>query len=612
MCLESDLLTFLEASSDTATEVKEQKKITIENLVEELNKLGQKLEYQGMDSATGNREAASILQAALSVETNEELRTALESLAISVGYQENICDFETVLGPNELFILAEKISKILHATFETGTQVKYTFECTAEELGSGQIEAVGTIGLVKERNAFVIWNSLTNNTTGKTWVRQTQTKQWNREWMGELMPVYPENYLKPTKNKQLPSQIPFWKLELYSQQSHVDNPIASYSEIRWRQADSERNAKPSFTVANFCVDKQVLSDVASSSQDIVHLLCRRMDAFKKKVDSESLKNDDSWSDDDSTETEENNLDPEDALAQTDPFYLLLEQLTKCNLSAKMSLFDMLLQQRYTIPLVIQKSSGMYCYNAGALHFVNIQLFSDVIELLNDTSLPRIAFVSRRQEGRTQNRYIVKDVLNCNVTSSVSDHAYGTIAELGVGFLKDDSKAGKYDPWLVVHVRGDYKPLWTFVMQFADVVVVELNPGDSRTVEVGKRDGVKETAKILRWQNKSDSKKAEKFTKPLSIVGSYHGVARLLESAIRHFRLKIKQEDHLILLDITLEGKQTENEIMGLSEMEKRIDKKFDEIRQKLRMQSSFIRQCKIEIEMTRIRTNIFQRTHKSD
>ena len=611
VCLDPDLLTFLEASSTAAADVKELKEITIENLAEELNKLGEKLEYEGMDSTTGNREAASLLQAALSIETNEELRAALENLAISVGYKENVCDFETILGPNELSILAEKISKILLANFETGMQVKYTFQCTEEELGSGQIEAVGSIGLVKERNAFVLWNSLTNNTTGKTWTRQKQTEQWNRKWMGGIMPGNPENYFKPMKNGQLPCQIPFWKLELYSQQNNAKDSTASYRGIRWRQTDSKPKVMPSFTVADFCVDKQVLSDGASSSQDIVHLLCRRMDAFKKTVGPESWEDEDFWSDDDSTETEDNNLDPEFALAKTDPFSLLLEQVSKCNLSAKMRLFDMLLQQRYTIPLIIQTSSGKYSYNVGALRLVSIKLFSDVIELLNDTSLPRIAFVSRRPEGQTENRHLVKNVLNCNVTSSVSDHAHGTIAELGVGFLKDDSKEGNCDPWLIANVRGDFKPLWTFVTQFADVVIVELNPDDSRTVEVGKQGGNKKA--ILRWKNRNDLEKAKKFKKPLSIEGSFHGVADLLEIAIRQYRLKIKPEDHLVLLDITLEGNQVENEIMGLNEMERRIEKfNFDELRQKLRMQNSFVRQCEIEVEMKRIRANIFQLTHKSD
>ena len=596
--------------SETTQNTDTMKSINTGNLVEELFKLGEKIESEGVDSDTGNRMAAWILHSALSKEADFELKKALNELAASMGYQKDISDFLTPLGSVEISILAKKISSILEAKFAPEEKVKFTFQVEKEELGSGQFEAMGTVKLVQKRNAFVLWESLANNTTGKTWERNNQTKKWNSNWLGNISLSNPRKYFDPVKNIHLRCKIPFWELQRYTEQDSIEESFSFGRALKWREISKLNKALP-FKISDFCVDKNVSSDPPSSPEDVVYLLCRRMAAFKIINSFENWEDDeDSWSSDE--EEKDNHLKSTD---EKNPFSLLLEHLSKSTLSAKMRLFDMMLQQRYSIPLIIQNNDGLFTYNAAALRFVKTKLFSHSIELLNDAHLPRIAFLSRRPEAQTENIPLIKEVLNCSITSSVSNNTLGTIAELGVGFLKNESKAGNFDPWLTLFVRGDYGPLWKYVIQFSDIIVVELRPDDSLSEVVESHRYAKERITILKWKNNSSLEKPRKDKSKTSIEGSFHGVSRLLKQAIPHYskKMNIKPEDRLLIANISFDRRQIDNEIIGFNDIEKRLEgENFDGLRQKMQMQNSFAKQCDIQSEIKRICANFVQREDKSE
>ena len=156
----------------------------------------------------------------------------------------------------------------------------------------------------------------------------------------------------------------------------------------------------------------------------------------------------------------------------------LIQLTRGNgLNQNNQMFRLLLDQRSSVPLLLESKddpSKMVSYvNALKEVLVNVGGSYSAINLVHDIDLPRIAFISDRNR-RERNPKIIEIALNHTVSSGASNVLKSRVfeesfAELGVGFIETN---GAYQPWIVLHVGGQYDKASNFVERFADVIVAE--------------------------------------------------------------------------------------------------------------------------------------------
>ena len=154
------------------------------------------------------------------------------------------------------------------------------------------------------------------------------------------------------------------------------------------------------------------------------------------------------------------------------------QLTRGNgLNQNNQMFRLLLEQRSSIPLLLESKDGpgkMVSYlNALKEILVNVGGNYPPVNLLHDMNIPRIAFISDRNR-RERNPKIIEMALHHSVSSGTSNVLKSRVfeesfAELGIGFIECN---GSYQPWMVLHVGGQYDRVSNFVERFSDVIVAE--------------------------------------------------------------------------------------------------------------------------------------------
>jgi hypothetical protein len=148
-----------------------------------------------------------------------------------------------------------------------------------------------------------------------------------------------------------------------------------------------------------------------------------------------------------------------------PFEILVELLISSDLVAQIALFQLLLEQRFSVPLVVPHVNTYYIppethpsfvkgfsHLVEALNFVQVKLANqEILSIGEDRNLPRVVFVSNRDDpSRRESADMASEIMNGHFVSkySKSDIGDGPIAELGVGFLaKPNDQILKHMPCL---------------------------------------------------------------------------------------------------------------------------------------------------------------------
>lgn len=179
--------------------------------------------------------------------------------------------------------------------------------------------------------------------------------------------------------------------------------------------------------------------------------------------------------------------------------ILIYIMQSSDIPAQIALCKLLLRQRSTAPLVVAKDnpSGVvtFTHYVQALCFVEVKLAQEeVISLTEDTSLPRVVFLSSRNLEKSSSANVASRVCNCDFLSKRQGNVgMGKLAtpvvEVGVGFVKER-------PCLAVNVVGPYKQLLGFVKDIANAIVVELEPtGTTRNLSF---------PTVLEWENRTEN------------------------------------------------------------------------------------------------------------
>ncbi|XP_046635713.1 interferon-induced very large GTPase 1-like [Daphnia pulicaria] len=161
---------------------------------------------------------------------------------------------------------------------------------------------------------------------------------------------------------------------------------------------------------------------------------------------------------------------------TSHYDTLLQLIDEFDATGAAEIFRLLLERRAAIPLFVPKSKKHYLSLLSHITLPRI----DNIRLSEDKSLSRVAVISCRQRKQSQTCDILKSIFNIDsfhfldlATSNISSESM--LAEIGCGCIVSDdpkTKTKKIQNVLVVHVMGDFRPLWSFLRRFADIFLIE--------------------------------------------------------------------------------------------------------------------------------------------
>ena len=151
---------------------------------------------------------------------------------------------------------------------------------------------------------------------------------------------------------------------------------------------------------------------------------------------------------------------------------LLDLSDEFDAAGKGEIFRLLLERRSAIPLFLPHANGS-----------NLMLFKNITSSLSNTTtislgadktLGRVAVISRRNANESQSPELLKNLFHIESLHR-QDFFENYItrqpitAEIGVGCVKIDEQVQYF---LVLHVVGDFQPLWPFVQHFSDHLLIE--------------------------------------------------------------------------------------------------------------------------------------------
>ncbi|CAF0959109.1 unnamed protein product, partial [Didymodactylos carnosus] len=177
---------------------------------------------------------------------------------------------------------------------------------------------------------------------------------------------------------------------------------------------------------------------------------------------------------------------------------LIHLVNHSDISSQIELFRLIIERRSAVPILVPNLDRLFLtdelpfqYNIDALSFVNTKLAQQRdFNLAYDCSLIRIAIISMRSIQHSESSEWMKQIFSCYSISLLSLSAINCIindqciGEIGVGFIpnighnQNDTKVYKDEKnqaVLLLHVIGDYKSLWPFIRNFADIIMVEEDP-----------------------------------------------------------------------------------------------------------------------------------------
>lgn len=166
---------------------------------------------------------------------------------------------------------------------------------------------------------------------------------------------------------------------------------------------------------------------------------------------------------------------------------LIQLLDTSDVLSQVELFRLLFERRSPVPIITaSRSYPPFFYYVKPLTFANVKLSTEnYCNLGSNTTLFRVAIISIRNLNQSENVEFLKQVFACNslAPSSISSltclSEKSCIAEIGVGFCPkiederdDNQSAARYNEVLVLHVIGDYTSIFSYIHEFADLIIVE--------------------------------------------------------------------------------------------------------------------------------------------
>ncbi|CAM6024658.1 unnamed protein product [Sphagnum balticum] len=252
------------------------------------------------------------------------------------------------------------------------------------------------------------------------------------------------------------------------------------------------------------------------------------------------------------------------------FEILVQLLINSDLPAKIAIFQLLLDQRCSVPLLVPHGKTYYTHfrteqiihrlSPGLSHlgdvldFVTVKLANQkILSISEDRNLRRVVFVSDRKVlSSRETPDMASDVMNCQFISKYrkNDTGDGPVVEVGVGFLATPGdQPHKHMPCLVLCVWGDHDQLGEFLEKVADIVIVETEPTQEPRVLIwagGHRD-----IDVLYWNiNSTERRRSNKNGKHM-VCGSFKDltgdIAIYLMAAIsnKNFKATLKQRQNQI-------------------------------------------------------------------
>ena len=154
---------------------------------------------------------------------------------------------------------------------------------------------------------------------------------------------------------------------------------------------------------------------------------------------------------------------------------LLSLLQDYNVAGRVEIFRLLLERRCPVPLFLPCGE----HHLSVLRLLNKNVDGKTnISLGDDVTLMRVAIISCREKGKSQTSEILKEVFKLESfhredCSKKSHTSCETAAEIGVGCVSEST----IQNFLVLHVIGDFEPLWDFIIEFSDYLIVEDSPDE---------------------------------------------------------------------------------------------------------------------------------------
>ena len=154
---------------------------------------------------------------------------------------------------------------------------------------------------------------------------------------------------------------------------------------------------------------------------------------------------------------------------------LLQLIDEFDAAGAAEIFRLLLERRSSIPLFVPESKKHH------LQLLRHITLPGGIRLGEDKSMVRIAVFSCRKRNKSQTYEILKNIFNIESvhrydfqTNCITSESLS--AEIGCGCVQMEGSE-KFQPLLVTHVVGDFRPLWPFLRQFSDYLLIEDAPDD---------------------------------------------------------------------------------------------------------------------------------------
>ena len=161
---------------------------------------------------------------------------------------------------------------------------------------------------------------------------------------------------------------------------------------------------------------------------------------------------------------------------------LMQVIDQFDATGIVEIYRLLLERRSAVPLFLPKSKLHFL---GLLRHVTLPRINN-ISMGDDKSLMRVAVISCRQTNKSQTCDFLKNIFNINSIYSL-DLANGNIssetmlAEIGCGcIVMEESSSQIIQNVLLVHVMGDFRPLWPFLRRFVDCFLIEDSSKESES------------------------------------------------------------------------------------------------------------------------------------
>ena len=293
---------------------------------------------------------------------------------------------------------------------------------------------------------------------------------------------------------------------------------------------------------------------------------------------------------------------------------LLALLQECDAAGRVEIFRLLLERRCSIPQILPNGEQ----HLPLLKLVHKDVGGDVkVCLGEDVALMRVAIISCREKHQSQTTELLKEIfhiesLHREDLSNGSTTAQPTTAELGLGFVKEhvidhvpDCRDGdececpekdEYRHCLVLHIVGDFRPLWDLVNEFSEYLIVEDTTNESRTfhksyLQKNTTMQMSKNLKVVVWTPSTEALKVERPNSEsasnihknfLSPVGPqlYKAVSEDLarfrvkgeKTALHQMKLPEQLQDVLKVSDDTFDG--ITKAVNGLADFENLREKVF--------------------------------------